>query len=223
MDEMVRSESRSVRRAALARLATLGAPAAAEATRRLDDERWYVLRNLLSLLAELDAPPEPKTLRALVRHGDERVRREAFKLAFRHADERAHALSLALSDADPQVLRLALAECAAGCPPALVAQLCRRAGDPAVDPELRVAAVRVLGASREPLALRTLLHLTDGGRSFLGRRKVAAATPEVLAALATLAASHWTADATAAATLARAAAAADPALRAAAAPPRGRP
>jgi hypothetical protein len=222
MDEMVRSESRGVRRAALARLATLGTAAAAEATRRLDDGRWYVLRNLLALLGELDASPEPATLRALVRHGDERVRREAFKLAFRHADERAYALSLALSDSDPQVLRLALAECAAGCPPTLLPQLCRRAGDPAVDPELRVAAVRVLGASREPLALRTLLHLTDGGRSFLGRRKVAAATPEVLAALTTLAASHWADDATAAATLALAAAAADPALRAAAAPPRGR-
>lgn len=216
MDELVESDNRGVRRAALARLAQMGEPAAGESLRRLDDPRWYVVRNLLSLLADLGAAPESAVLARFVRHGDERVRREAFKLAFREADERARALPLALVDADAQVLRMAVAECAAGIPASALPLLCRRIADPAVDPELRAQAVRALGVSREPLALRTLVRLADGGRTLLGRRRLAAATPEVVAAVSALAAG-WAAHVEAGAVLALARGSGDPLLRAAAA------
>ncbi|HEV7587421.1 MAG TPA: HEAT repeat domain-containing protein [Longimicrobium sp.] len=212
LDELVESENRGVRRAALARLAAMGPAAAAEAQRRLDDPRWYVARNLLGLLGQLGAAPEPAVLARLLRHPDERVRREAFKLAFPLAEERPRALSLGLVDADPQVLRLALAECQRGCPAAALPLVCRRIGDPALEPELRVLAVRALGASREPLALRTLVRLADGGRSLLGRRRLAAGSAELVAAVAALAAG-WSADADAAAVLALARKSADAQLR----------
>lgn len=216
LDELVESGSRTVRRAALARLGGMGPAAAAGALRRLDDPRWYVTRNLLGLLGQLGAAPEPAVLARLLRHADERVRREAFKLAFPLADERPRALSLALGDADPQVLRLALTECQAGCPAAVLPLVCRRIADPALEPELRVLAVRALGVSREPLALRTLVQLADGGRSLLGRRRLAAASPEVVAAVTALAAG-WRASPDAAAVLALARQSADAQLRAAAA------
>jgi hypothetical protein len=215
LDELVESESRTVRRAALARLGGMGPAAAAGALRRLDDPRWYVTRNLLGLLGRLGAAPEPAVLAPLLRHDDERVRREAFKLAFPLVEERPRALSLALVDADEQVLRLALSECQAGCPAAVLPLVCRRITDPALDPELRVLAVRALGVSREPLALRTLVHLADGGRSLLGRRRLAAGSPEVVAAVAALAAG-WRTHADAAAVLALARQSADAQLRAAA-------
>ena len=215
LDELVESERRTVRRAALDRLGAMGPAAAAGALRRLDDPRWYVARNLLGLLGQLGAAPEPAVLARLLRHPDERVRREAFKLAFALADERPRALSLGLVDADPQVLRLALAECQRGCPAAVLPLVCRRIGDPALDPELRALAVRVLGVSREPLALRTLVQLADGGRSLLGRRRLATGSVEVVAAVAALAAG-WRAHADAAAVLALARSSADAQLRAAA-------
>jgi hypothetical protein len=214
LDELVESESRTVRRATLARLSAMGPAAARGAVERLEDPRWYVARNLLSLLAELGVAPEGVVPRFL-RHPDERVRREAFKLAFRTAAERDRALSLALVDGDPQVLRLGLAECGRGVPAAVLPLVCRRIADPAAQPELRVAAVRVLGASSEPLALRTLLRLADGGKTIFGRGKLPPTSPELLAAVSALA-SGWRADPDAARVLALARSSADPQLRAAA-------
>jgi hypothetical protein len=215
MDELIDSELRAVRRAALARLGKMGRAAGEEALRRLDDPRWFVSRNLLALLAETGVMPDAAALGRFLRHEDGRVRREAFKLAFRAPDQRAYALSLALVDVDEQVLRGAITDCLNGCPPAVLPLVCRRIGDAGVDEELRAMAVRVLGVSREPLALRTLLRLVDGGKTLLGRRRLAAATPEVVAAVATLA-SAWAGDADAAATLALARASADAHVRAAA-------
>ncbi len=187
MDEMAASELRVVRRAALYRLGRMGASAAAAAVRRLGDGRWFVIRNLLVILQDAGPWPAGFSPAPFLRHDDERVRREAFKLAFRIRDERARALSLALVDADEQVNRSALAECAADCPPAVLPLVCRRAGDAATDPELRALAIRVLGGAREAAAVQTLLHLVDGGRGWLGKPRLAAPSPHMKAALAALA------------------------------------
>jgi HEAT repeat protein len=187
MDEMTGSELRLVRRAALARLGRMGAPAAAEAVRRLDDGRWYVVRNLLAVLHEAAPWPADFSPAPFLRHEDPRVRREAAKLAFRLPGERARALATALVDTDEQVNRIALAECMSDCPPAVLPLVCRRAADAATDPELRQLAIRVLGTSREAPAVQTLLRLVDGGQSWLRKPRLAASTPEMLAALGALA------------------------------------
>jgi HEAT repeat protein len=187
MEEMAASELRVVRRAALDRLGRMGAPAAEEAVRRLGDGRWFVIRNLLVILQDAGPWPQGFSPAPFLRHDDARVRREAFKLAFRVADQRARALSLALVDADEQVNRSALAECAADCPPAVLPLVCRRADHGGTDTELRVLAIRVLGGSRDPAAVQTLLRLVDGGRGWLGRPRLAAPAPHTNAALAALA------------------------------------
>jgi hypothetical protein len=186
MDEMAESPLRVVRRAALDRLGRLGAAAAAEAARRLDDARWYVVRNLLVVLQDAAPWPDGFTPAPFLRHEDARVRREAFKLAFRLPDERPRALSLALVDPDPQVNRAALAECAADCPAAVLPLVCRRADDDATEPEVRLLAIRVLGGARDAAALRTLVRLVDGGRSWLGKPRLAPPSPEMKASLAAL-------------------------------------
>jgi hypothetical protein len=187
MDEMIESELRVVRRSALARLGRMGAPAAAEAVRRLGDGRWYVIRNLLAVLHDAEPWPADFSPAPFLRHNDARVRREAARLAFRLPAERARALATALVDGDEHVNRIALAECAADCPPAVLPLVSRRAVDAAVGPELRLLAIRVLGASREAPAVQTLLHLVDGGQSWLRKPRLAAPTAEMLAALAALA------------------------------------
>jgi hypothetical protein len=85
------------------------------------------------------------------------------------------------------VNRSALTECAADCPPAVLPLVCRRADDAAAQPELRILAIRVLGGARDPAAVQTLLRMVDGGRGWLGKRRLAAPAPHVNAALAALA------------------------------------
>lgn len=209
LDEMAESPSRAIRRAALGRLAAMGTAAVPHVAGRLGDGRWYVLRNLLSVLAEAGAAPAGFAPAPFLRHGDPRVRREAFKLAFRLPDERVRALGMALTDADPQVQRLALAECLEECPPAALPLVTRRVDDRGGDPELRALAIRVLGAAGDPMAVQTLVRLASPGRSLLGRVRLAPRSPEMLAALAALA-RGWSGHPAAAPVLAEARRSADP-------------
>lgn len=189
IDEMLDAESRLVRRAALARLVGMGPAVAIEAARRLDDPRWFVIRNLLALLVEV-GPPPGFSLAPFLRHEDVRVRREAFKVALRIPEGRSRAMALALADPAPQVQLMGLSDCQHHCPPAAVPLVCGRAADPHTDPELRLVAIRALGHMSEPAALQTLLHLVDGGRSLLRGRRLAPTGPAMLAALSALS-SGW--------------------------------
>jgi hypothetical protein len=187
LDELAESESRTVRRAAIDRVVSLGPGALPEVGRRMGDERWYVVRNLLSIVAAIGRAPEGFSAAPFLRHPDVRVRREAFKAAFRLGGDRARVLGLALTDADAQVQRVALAECGDDCPGAVLPLVCRRIDDPAAEREVAVAAVRVLGGSRDPLALATLVRIASAGHTLLRRVRLAPPTPRVLAALSALA------------------------------------
>ena len=81
--------------------------------------------------------------------------------------------------------------------------------------ELRIHAVRALGQSRERAALDALLRLVDGGKSVLGKPKLAPPTPIVVAAVRALA-DVWSADRQASDMLALARGSSDPELRQAA-------
>ena len=58
MDALAAAEARGVRRGLLAQLARMGPDIAPAVIQRLGDPRWYVTRNLLSLLEELSPLPE---------------------------------------------------------------------------------------------------------------------------------------------------------------------
>ncbi|HVS02713.1 MAG TPA: HEAT repeat domain-containing protein [Thermoanaerobaculia bacterium] len=60
-------------------LASLGPALAPHATELLDDERWYVTRNMLALLRACGLPLPRATLRRGLEHADPRVRLEAVK------------------------------------------------------------------------------------------------------------------------------------------------
>jgi hypothetical protein len=81
-------------------------------------------------------------------------------------------------------------------------------------PDMRVPAIRLLGAARSPQALETLLALADGGRTLLGRRRLPPKSRELLAALAALA-SGWGTEPRAVEVLLVAAVSSDPQIRAA--------
>jgi hypothetical protein len=214
LDALATADVRAVRRALLDRLGKMGQAIVPAILPRLADPRWYVVRNLLALLddqPELPATFSPSTFRG---HVDPRVRRQALKLELRHPAEREQALLVALSDQDQQTLNLALMAAQTNCPPSAVPLLLARARDEALPTEYRVLAIKALGRSRAPEALLVLVDLTDGGRTLLGRAKLPSKSPELLAALAALAAG-WGTDDRATAVLARAAQSADADVRAA--------
>jgi hypothetical protein len=75
-----------------------------------------------------------------------------------------------------------------------------------------VLAIRALGGTRAPAARDALLELTRGGRTFLGREKLAPKSPMLIAALRALAAA-WATNPAARRVLARAGASPDPDIR----------
>jgi HEAT repeat protein len=186
LDLLAESESRQVRRALIDRLIRIGPALGPHLVPRLGDERWYVVRNLLYLAAELPAAPPGLNAAAFAQHADVRVRREALRTLFKDAAVRTRAICTALTDPDPRVLRLALATVAdGGCPEAAVPLVVTLAtGD--AESEVRVAAVRALATEGGRLALDALLRLTHMRRSLLGNVKRESEEPEFLAALGAL-------------------------------------
>ncbi len=186
LDSLAASDSRTLRRALIDRLIRIGPPLGPHLISRLGDERWYVVRNLLYLAAELPSAPEGLNAAPHTQHPDLRVRREALRVLFKDAAVRTRAICTALADADPRVKWLALAATAdGGCPePAVPLVVALATGEE--DSELRVAAIRTLAAEGGRLALEALLRLTHMRRSVLGNVKRVHDEPEFLAALGAL-------------------------------------
>jgi hypothetical protein len=218
------SESRTVRRRAFDALAGLGptlvqglAPRIHE---RAGDPRWYVRRNLLSLLRSAGAVPEGFSPLPLLRDPDPRVRRSALLLAVglpgspgegeseaatRTGGEtparagtslRTEALLAALADPDPGVVRSALLELQAGLPdpvvPRLVHGLLEAPGaDPERTAELRPLVLRALRGCPARPALDAALRVLDGGRTLLGRRRLPPASAELREALGVSLSPPW--------------------------------
>jgi hypothetical protein len=104
---------------------------------------------------------------------------------------------------------------ATALPETLVPVLVNRVVRSERDPEIRAMGARVLGASRSALALDVLLSLASEGKTLFGKAKLGEKSPEVLAAVQTLA-RVWGADPRAQEVLGQAARSKDPELRAAA-------
>ncbi len=184
---LTESESRAVRRKIFNALARMGPEVASPAMERLKDSRWYVQRNVLALLQRLEELPDGFDPMQYVDHSDSRVRREAYPLALKVPEAKARALARALSDSDERIVRMALLELQEGTVEALVPTIVSRVLRSDAFPGLRSLAVRSLRRARSSLALEALLEVCDGGRSLLGRRKLASKTPELVAALGILA------------------------------------
>ncbi len=221
LEALVMSSNRSTRRRLLDRIAHTELDVGPLIVARLQDERWYVVRNMLVLLQRLSRAPHRFSPAPWARHPDPRVRYEAILLQLSLPTERDAALRSALEDFDPRALRLGVMAVQLECPSSVVPLVTRVALNVKVIEELRVLAIRALGRSSDSRALDALLHLVDGGRTLLGRPKLAPPTAVCLAALRALS-EGWPNDQTAGPLLAIATASADPEVRQAAARREGR-
>jgi hypothetical protein len=214
LDALAAAESRSTRRAILERLIRLGPVLGPSVSARLTDDRWYVKRNLLTLLDDLPELPLGFSALPLLADPDPRVRLEALKIGLKSTTERDAVITLGLMDTGGRIVRLALTMALRGLPATAVPRVVTLALDRQTPPDLRVQAIRVLGASEASEALDALLQLTDGGRTIFGRRKLPTKSREMLASLTALA-TGWGHEPRATEVLALAALSEDPQVRAA--------
>jgi hypothetical protein len=152
--------------------------------RRLDDERWFVTRNMLTLLSEMPVLPPDFDPTKYVSHPDGRVRREALRVLLRSDATRDRAICLGLADSDDHCVRLALTGAARSCPEAAVPLLLARAVT-GTNVDQRVAAIRVAATTGHPAALETLLQITAPRRRLL-RTTTPPKSKEYLTALSAL-------------------------------------
>jgi hypothetical protein len=218
LDVLAASQSRAARRKLLALVTHLGDGIGPTIVARLAGAPWFIQRNLLILLGNIDVWPEGFTPVPYGSHADARVRREAIRMMLKRPATRIAALTLALGDSDPQIFRLGIDASQRDCPPGVVPRLAQRVAAGTLPGELQVLAIRALGATRAPAALPCLLSLAITKSRWLQRERLAPKSAAVLATLSTLA-TYWPTASQVAPMLARAVASPDPEIRAAAMAP----
>ena len=218
LDALITSENRSTRRKLLDRLPRTALDVGGLIVARLDDERWYVQRNLLVLLQRLGRTPAGFSPMRWTEHPDARVRHEAIQLQLTLPGQRDLAVRASLQDVDSRIVRLGLLAVPHECSSELTPLVLNAVLNPKIVEEVRVIAAHALGRSRDRRALDTLLNLVDGGRTLRGKPRLAPATPLCLAALRALS-DGWTKHPQSSAMLALASGSSDPEVRKAATGP----
>jgi hypothetical protein len=176
---------------------------------------WYVQRNLFVLLGRIGSWPEKLPTAPYVAHEEPRVRREAIKLMLESPGRRDAALSAGIVDNDDTIRSLVLTAALEDCPRNLVPTVKRIVDDGSVNSAIRTLAIRVFARSGISGAVESLASLVLVRKFRFFPRRIAAKSPEILAAIAGLAA-HWSSEPRAAEVLQRARRHRDPEIRAAA-------
>ncbi|MGB5676145.1 MAG: hypothetical protein WBO43_16560 [Gemmatimonadota bacterium] len=186
LDRLASADSRSDRRRLFDLIRLLGPEVGEPAVRCLgqpDTTPWYVLRNVLSLLAVLDVWPESFDPWYLTSHENSQVRLEAVRLCLRMPALRDKAILRALEDQNSRVVAMGIAEAERGCPADAEERLvgiARSAEGEFV--EFRTHCIRALTDLGSPGALEALLEIASPRRKGL-RRQCLDESPELLAAL----------------------------------------
>jgi hypothetical protein len=222
LDALGAAKERKVRARLMDLVAHLGPGAGAEIAARITGAPWYVQRNLLRLLAALPALPDGFSIAAHVRHPDPRVRHEALRIMLKDKARRSDGVRLALQSSDPPTLRLGIVAAAESCPPNVAPLLLERIRSTMLDPQLRALAIRAIASVDHPSVVAMLLSFTQAPGRLPFLRKLAPRSPEMLVALAGLAA-HWPYHLEAGRVLALAARSRDPEVRKAGAMPAREP
>ncbi len=193
LEVLSESDSRHIRRKVIEVLVEMGPIVGERAVARLEDARWFVIRNVLVLFRKLHATPEGFDAYEFVTHSDRRVRREAFPIAVDQPALRERTLAGALADVDERMVYMALQQLRSGVPETLVPTIVKRVIYGDRSSELRSLGARTLGPSESPLALDALIEMTTDGKTILRRHRISRGEPEVLAALSMLA-EYWSGD-----------------------------
>ncbi len=171
---LAESEARSLRRSVFDRLVEMNDHIGRSIAPFLEDPRWYVVRNMLELVAALPERPQGFNSMRYVSHVDLRVRRAALPLALAEPENRAKALTVALRETDERMVRTGLLELRAQLPHGIVPLVVSRClNNDELPPAVRALAASVLEQAHEPSVRDALIEVASGGRTLLGGAKLA--------------------------------------------------
>ena len=213
-DALETIEDQKSRSRLLDSLAKIGPEGAAALARHIPSARPAAQRDILSLFARLPELPPDFSPDPYLSSRDATVRREAVKLLLRTPATRNRGIVAGLADSDERTLLLALGEALEDCPPEAIPLIKTRIDRRDIDGPMRALGIRVVAASRLPGMLEWVLAFATGSKRLFGGAKLPPKSPELLAALTTLAI-HWHGEARAAVVLALAAKSPDAEIRAA--------
>jgi hypothetical protein len=186
LDGLETADSRTIRRRIIERLVRMGSVISGRVVERLDRGPWYVQRNMLYLLSEIDLLPDGFSPAIWLEHEDARVRREAVRVALRVPETRPAAIVAGIEETDTRILNLALSAALDECPPGIAPKLIARLDDPATDPAIRLPAIRVLAMTRTREARNWLLRRVMKTSRWWRRSTLAPKSQEMLIALSAL-------------------------------------
>lgn len=111
LKQLVEEKNATNRIALLRLISQIGSACLETARKLLDDERWYVVRNMCNLLADLRDPELAVYMGKPLRHADERVQQAALNALIKtRTEDRGRIIAECLSDLAPSVVEPALDE-----------------------------------------------------------------------------------------------------------------
>ena len=105
LDTLAEEDVRRVRQRLLRILTALGTSVTEIAAGRLDDERWFFVRNLVLLLGDSGDESQIEKIAPLLEHSEARVRTQALEAVVKLGGEKASALLVAAIDDDDEMAR----------------------------------------------------------------------------------------------------------------------
>jgi HEAT repeats len=160
IDTLAEEQDSAIRRFLLTVLGSLGSDVIPEVTKRLNDERWYVVRNMIYLIRECGGPKQASCVRSFAKHKDRKVCIEAVKtLLHFNTPDALPIIKFYLRSDDLEMrnlaIRLAGSYKVKEALPFLTEILDRR--DPfGKEAHCRISAVKALSEIGDPRALETL-------------------------------------------------------------------
>lgn len=157
LDRLAVENSMSIRRFLMDRIMEFGDEARQDIESRLNDGRWYFLRNMVIMLREINNPSSGPRLHPLLRHENDKVRQEALRTLLQMGDALAEESVIRDLQDSRRHIRMAALDLSGSCRSAGVsrqmARIAMRSGNGREEYEEREAAISALAESGSPEAM----------------------------------------------------------------------
>lgn len=171
-------------------LQSMGDEVSGEIAERIPDAAPQIQRELLALLGRFSALPAGFSPRGFLDADEPLVRREAVRLLLRNPADRDETIMTALSDPDDRVVFAGLTVAQEKCPSSGIELIRQRVDRGELDSQLRTMGIRIVSQQRTPDILTWFLGFVLAEAHWPRKPKLRPSTPEMLAALSTIA-MHW--------------------------------